>query len=83
MGDLAVDTLWDVAKLLETREAGQAMRDAYSDEVDGEGHAYNLANLVCLGKKPVLDGGWWVPVVDSHFLIASCCFWFSPILELT
>ena len=52
MGELAVDMLLDIAELLQTEEAGHAMRAAYWDEADDEGHAYNFANLVCLGKKP-------------------------------
>ena len=65
MGDVAVDVLWNVAKLLEAETAGEVIRAAYADEVNGGGHDYNLENLVCLGKKPAgndpVEGDFFTP----------------------
>ena len=76
MGDLAVDVLWDTAKLLETEAAGEAMCAAYADEVDGGGHEYNLGNLVCLGKKPAgndpVEGDFFTPEGTRPLAIVNC-----------
>jgi hypothetical protein len=74
MGDLAVDVLWDTAKLLETEAAGEAMCAAYADEVDG--HEYNVGNLVCLGKKPAgndpVEGDFFTPEGTRPLAIVNC-----------
>ena len=76
MGDLAVDVLWNVAKLLEAETAGEVIRAAYADEVNGGGHDYNLGNLVCLGKKPAgndpVEGDFFTPEGTRPLSIVNC-----------
>ena len=76
MGELAVDMFSDIAELVQTKAAGQAMRAAYWDEVDDEGHAYNLANLVCLGKKPAgygpHEGEFFTPEGTRPLAVVNC-----------
>jgi hypothetical protein len=52
LGAIGVDTLYAAAQALSSDEADQLLRDAYSDEADEGTHNFNLANLVCLPKKP-------------------------------
>ena len=50
--EFGVCILFDVARLLEQGEAGDVMRQAYSDEEAGSGHGFNLGTLVSLPKAP-------------------------------
>ena len=54
LGTLAVEVLWDVAKLLESDNAGEAMRDAYATDSESGGHGYNLSTLVCSPRGQTL-----------------------------
>ena len=55
MKGFGASVLLSVARLLESEDAAETMRQAYADECDGTGHGYNLGTLVCLPKAPTGD----------------------------
>ena len=51
LGQLAVDTLFDVAQTLSVGEEAALLREAYMHEELSEGHEFNASILCCLPKK--------------------------------
>ena len=76
LGELGIQTLWDVAKLLETDQAGELMREAYADTFADGRHGYNLSTMVCLDKKPAgteqTIGDYYTPEGTRPLAIVNC-----------
>ena len=57
LGPVAIDLLWDVARLLEGQDASTKLQAAYYDEKKARPHNFNLSTLVCLPKAPAGSDG--------------------------
>ena len=53
-GDLAITTLHDAATALQSDDAPHLLDTMHGNDIQPDGHAFNLGLLICLGKKHII-----------------------------